>query len=151
MGSMAVGFGVSVVCYLACSVLKPLGGYDDSLDAFGVHGVGGAWGALASGLFCVTYGAPAEGAITSNMQQVMIQLKGIGFTAVFAPLMSFVILFGLKLVFGSLRVTDEQEFEGLDVSEHSEAAYSMSTGSSMAGGHGSHGSEGAASLATAHH
>ena len=107
-----------------------------------MHGIGGAWGALASGLFCVTYGAPAEGAITSNMQQVMIQLKGIGFTAVFAPAMSFAILFALKLVFGSLRVSDEEEFEGLDVAAHSESAYSFSSGSSMAGSHGSHGSEG---------
>jgi Amt family ammonium transporter len=85
------------------------------------------------------------------MQQVMIQLKGIGFTAVFAPLMSFVILFGLKLVFGSLRVSDEEEFEGLDVSAHSESAYSMTTGSSMGGHMAGHGSEGATSLATAQH
>ena len=54
-------------------------------------------------------------------------------------------------MFGSLRVSDEEEFEGLDVSAHSESAYSMSTGSSMGGGHGGHGSEGATSLATAHH
>ena len=100
MGSMAVGAGVSVICYAAVTFLKPIFGYDDSLDAFGVHGIGGAWGALASGLFAVSYGAPAEGwgTITSNAQQVMVQLKGIGFTAVFAPVMSFRgILFALKL------------------------------------------------------
>jgi Amt family ammonium transporter len=151
LGSIAVGFGVSVICYAAVTFLKPLGGYDDSLDAFGVHGIGGAWGALASGLFAVVYGAPAEGTITSNAQQVMVQLKGIGFTAVFAPAMSFAILMALKLVFGSLRVSDEQEFEGLDVSQHSESAYSMTTGSSMGGGAGAHGAESAAALAAAHH
>jgi ammonium transporter, Amt family len=140
-----------VVCSSSHTLLKPLGGYDDSLDAFGVHGIGGAWGALASGLFAVVYGAPAEGAITSNAQQVLVQLKGIGFTAVFAPAMSFAILFVLKLVFGSLRVTDEEEFEGLDVSAHSESAYSMTTGSSMGGHMAGHGSEAAASLAAAHH
>ena len=150
IGSIEVGIGVSVICYAAVTFLKPLGGYDDSLDAFGVHGVGGAWGALASGLFAATYGAPAEGSITSNAQQVMIQLKGIGFTAVFAPAMSFAILLGLKLVFGSLRVSNEEEFEGLDVSAHSESAYSMTSGSSMGGGHGGHGAEGSAALATAH-
>ena len=50
---MAVGAGVSVICYAAVTFLKPMFGYDDSLDAFGVHGIGGTWGALASGLFCV--------------------------------------------------------------------------------------------------
>src|SRR5215510_11828506 len=149
MGSMAVGFGVSVICYAAVTFLKPMFGYDDSLDAFGVHGIGGAWGALASGLFAVVYGAPAEGAITSNAQQVLVQLKGIGFTAVFAPAMSFAILFVLKLVFGSLRVSDEEEFEGLDVSAHSESAYSMGSGASMGGHMGGHSAEGATSLAPA--
>ncbi|MFI5316407.1 MAG: ammonium transporter, partial [Myxococcota bacterium] len=89
LGSIAVGFGVSLICYTAVTFLKPIGGYDDSLDAFGVHGIGGAWGALASGLFAVTYGTPVAGAITSNAQQVMVQLRGIGFTAIFAPAMSF--------------------------------------------------------------
>ena len=151
MGSMAVGFGVSVICYSAVTFLKPIFGYDDSLDAFGVHGIGGAWGALASGLFAVVYGAPAEGAITSNAQQVLVQLKGIGFTAVFAPAMSFAILFALKLVFGSLRVSDEEEFEGLDVAAHSESAYSFGSGASMGGSMGGHGGEGATSLAAAQH
>ena len=147
MGSIAVGVGVSVVCYIAVTYLKPLGGYDDSLDAFGVHGIGGAWGALASGLFVATYGSGIE----SWGQQVMVQLKGIGFTAVFAPAMSFVILMALKFAFGSLRVSDEEEFDGLDVSEHSESAYSMTSGSSMGGSQAGHGAEGVAALASAHH
>jgi Amt family ammonium transporter len=150
MGSMAVGFGVSVICYLAVAVIKPIFGYDDSLDAFGVHGVGGAWGALAAGLFATSFGAPAEGTIESNAAQVMVQLKGIGFTAIFAPAMSLAILFALKLVFGSLRVSDEEEFEGLDVAAHSESAYSMGSGASMGGHIASHGAEGATSLAAAH-
>jgi ammonium transporter, Amt family len=151
MGSIGVGVGVSIICYGAVTFLKPLGGYDDSLDAFGVHGIGGAWGALASGIFAVTFGAPAEGAITSNAQQILVQLKGIGFTAVYAPAMSFVILMVLRAAFGSLRVSDEEEFEGLDLSAHSESAYSVSSGSSMAGGSGAHGAEGSEALATAHH
>jgi len=80
----------------------------------------------------------------------MVQLKGIGFTALYAPAASFVILMALKLAFGSLRVSDEEEFDGLDVSEHSESAYSMTSGSSMGGSHAGHGAEGAAALASAH-
>ena len=122
MGAIAVGFGVSVVCYLAVTFLKPAFGYDDSLDAFGVHGIGGTWGALASGLFATTLGTGIE----SNAQQIMVQLEGIVFTAVFAPVATFVILLVLKVVFGSLRVDDEAEETGLDLSEHSESGYVMS-------------------------
>ena len=132
MGSIAVGAGVSVICYVAVTFLKPAFGYDDSLDAFGVHGMGGAWGALASGIFATTLGT----GITSNAQQILVQLKGIGFTAIYAPLASLAILSVLKLVFGSLRVSDEAEFEGLDVSEHSESAYALSGASLGAGSHG---------------
>jgi Amt family ammonium transporter len=99
--------------------LKPAFGYDDSLDAFGVHGLGGAWGALASGLFAVTLGSGIE----SNAQQVIVQVKGIAFTAIYAPIATFAILTVLKLVFGSLRVEGEEESEGLDLGEHSESAY----------------------------
>ena len=132
MGAIAVGIGVSAVCYAAVTFLKPMLGYDDSLDAFGVHGVGGAWGALASGLFATTLGSGIE----TNAQQVMVQLKSIGFTMVFAPVATLVILYALRLVFGSLRVNDESEFDGLDVSEHSESAYSFGSGASVGAGHG---------------
>jgi ammonium transporter, Amt family len=130
LGSMLVGGGVAFVSYAACTFLKPAAGYDDSLDVFGVHALGGAWGALASGLFAVTLGSGIE----SNAQQVMVQLKGIGFVVVFAPLMTFLILTGLKMAFGSLRVSDEEEAEGLDLAEHQEAAYSMIGGSSISAG-----------------
>ena len=109
------------MCYAAVTFLKPALGYDDSLDAFGVHGLGGAWGALASGLFATTYGSGIEG----NAQQVLVQLKSIGFTMVFAPAVTFVLLFALRLVFGSLRAEPEAEYEGLDLSQHSETAYTL--------------------------
>ena len=124
LGSIAVGAGVAVVCYLALTFLKPAFGYDDSLDAFGVHGLGGAWGALASGIFASTLGAGIE----SNGAQILVQLKGMGFVAVFAPVMTVIILSALKLVFGSLRVDPEGEADGLDLSEHSEAAYTSTGG-----------------------
>jgi Amt family ammonium transporter len=131
LGAILVGLGVSVVCYSAVTFLKPMFGYDDSLDAFGVHGLGGAWGALASGLFATSFGSGIE----SNAQQVLVQLKSIGFTMVYAPVVTFVILSVLKLAMG-LRVADEAEYDGLDVSQHSESAYSMSSGSSMGGSSG---------------
>jgi Amt family ammonium transporter len=131
MGAMAVGLGVAIVCYAAVTFLKPLAGYDDSLDAFGVHGLGGAWGALASGIFATSLGSGIE----TNAQQVMVQLKSIGFTALYAPAVTFVILYVLKLAMG-LRVDGEDEYEGLDVSQHSESAYSMTSGSSMGGAAG---------------
>ena len=120
MGAIAIGFGVCVVSYGACTFLKPALGYDDSLDVFGVHALGGAWGALASGIFAVTLGAGVE----SNFQQILVQLKGIIFVAIFAPVCTVVILSALKMVFGSLRVDEEEEVEGLDLSQHSESAYS---------------------------
>jgi len=118
-GSMAVGFGVSVICYCAVTFLKPALGYDDSLDAFGVHGVGGTWGALASGLFAVTLGS----GVASNGAQVLVQLEGIAFTAVFAVSMTAIILTVLRLAFGGLKVDEESEEAGLDLSAHSESAY----------------------------
>jgi Amt family ammonium transporter len=127
MGSIYVGLGVAVISYAACMFLKPAFGYDDSLDVFGVHGLGGAWGALASGLFAITLGSGVE----SNAQQVMIQLKGIGFVIVFAPIMTLIILLALKAVFGSLRVSEEEEVEGLDLSQHSENAYAIGSGGSI--------------------
>jgi len=120
MGAIAIGIGVSIISYAACTFLKPALGYDDSLDVFGVHALGGAWGALASGIFAVVLGSGIE----SNAQQIMVQLKGIVFVAVFAPIATVIILSALKLVFGSLRAPEEDEVEGLDLSQHSENAYS---------------------------
>lgn len=127
MGAIWIGIGVTIVSYCACTFLKPALGYDDSLDVFGVHALGGAWGAFASGVFATTLGSGVE----SNAQQIMVQLKGMAFVAVFAPLATVVILTALKAVFGSLRVDEESEVEGLDLSEHSEAAYGIGGGSSV--------------------
>ena len=87
---------------------------------FGVHGIGGSWGALATGLFIADWALP-EG-VTRGMQ-IVTQLKSIAFTAAFAPLATIAILLALRAVFGSLRLDEEAEFEGVDLSEHSETAY----------------------------
>ena len=86
---------------------------------FGVHGVGGAWGALASGLFIADFAATDAG----WGGQVMIQLGSILFTAVFAIVLTVAILLVMKLIMGDLRVDEEAEDTGLDLAEHSEAAY----------------------------
>ncbi|MCW5892998.1 MAG: ammonium transporter [bacterium] len=124
-GAMLLGFGVAVISYVACGILKPALGYDDSLDVFGVHGLGGAWGAIGSGIFAVSLGSGIE----TNAQQVMVQLKGVAFAAVFAPAVTAIILLALTAVFGTLRAAEEDEVEGLDLSQHSESAYGFAGGS----------------------
>ncbi|MCX8072513.1 MAG: ammonium transporter [Candidatus Binatia bacterium] len=121
LGAIGVGLGVTFISYFALTWLKPALGYDDSLDVFGVHALGGAWGALASGIFAVTLGSGIE----SNWQQIGVQLKGIVFVAIFAPLVSLLLLGITRLILGSLRVADEEEVEGLDFSQHGESAYSL--------------------------
>ena len=120
-GSILVGVGAGILCYLAVTLLKPAIGYDDSLDVFGVHGVGGAWGALASGLFIADFAATDAG----WGGQVWIQFQSIIFTAVFAIVLTLIILVVLRLLFGDLRVDEDGESTGLDLTEHSETAYSQ--------------------------
>jgi Amt family ammonium transporter len=133
LGSIAVGAGSAVLCYAAVALLKPRLGYDDSLDVFGVHGVGGTWGAIATGLF-LSFGAK-EG--WTWLDQVLVQLKSVVFTAAFAPLMTIAILWILRRALGELRVDAESEAVGLDLSQHSETAYASGTGAHLGslGGH----------------
>jgi len=122
MGSLAIGLVGGALCYFTVSYVKVRMGYDDSLDVFGIHGVGGIWGALATGLFSVAKGA--EGLFYGNPVQLVIQAISVAATIVFASAMTFVIL---KVVgaMTRLRVDDEAEATGLDVNEHSERAYSI--------------------------
>lgn len=122
MGSLAIGLVAGALCYFAVSYAKVKLGYDDSLDVFGIHGVGGMWGALATGLFSVSEGA--EGLFYGNASQLGIQAISIVATIVFASVTTFVILKVVGAITG-LRVDDEAEIIGLDVNEHSERAYSV--------------------------
>ena len=119
LGSIAIGAIAAFVCYTAVTALKPKLGYDDSLDVFGVHGVGGAWGAVATGLFI----SDAALGDASYSGQLIAQLLSIGLTALFACSATWGILFVMKMAMGDLRVGAEDEYVGLDLSEHSEAAY----------------------------
>jgi Amt family ammonium transporter len=139
-GALGVGVGASALAYFAVSVAKVKFGYDDSLDVFGVHGVGGTWGALATGLFIADFALP-EG--VTRGAQVFIQVKSILFTAAFAPLATLAILYVLKLIFGNLRLDEEAEFAGVDLSEHSETAYVFGAASGTAVMHHSAGEQAA--------
>jgi len=119
VSAILIGLGGGVVCYLGV-FLKNKMGYDDALDVLGIHGIGGTWGALATGLFASVGGG--TGLFFGNPGQVAIQAIGVGATWVFAGVGTFVIL---KIVDGvvGLRVSKEEEVLGLDLTEHSERAY----------------------------
>ncbi len=122
MGSLVIGLVAGALCYFAVSYVKIKMGYDDSLDVFGIHGVGGMWGALATGLFSVAEGS--EGLFYGNAAQFGIQAVSVFATIVFAAVVTFVILKVVGAI-TKLRVDDEAEMLGLDVNEHSERAYTV--------------------------
>ncbi len=124
MSAIVIGLGAGALCYLAVVKLRPMLGYDDSLDTFGIHGVGGVWGALATGLFAskLVNETGNNGLFAGNPAQVLIQLAGVAATVVYAVLISFVLLKALDATMG-LRVKEEAEEEGLDLSEHGQLAY----------------------------
>ena len=122
--AVAIGLVSGVICFLAVSVLKGKLGYDDSLDAFGVHGIGGTWGAIATGLFAskAVNPAGADGLFFGNAGQLTLQLIGVGASWVFAAAMTFAIIKVLGC-FVQLRADHAQEVEGLDITEHGERGY----------------------------
>ena len=124
MGALALGAISGFACYISVAKLKKIFGYDDSLDAFGLHGVGGIVGALLTGVFAATSlgGAGFGDGIDSIGAQVMVQATGIGATILYTGVMTFIILIILKVTIG-LRVAEEAEVEGLDTAEHDERAY----------------------------
>lgn len=120
-GALAIGLLCGVCCYLSVTVMKQRLGYDDTLDVFGLHGVGGIIGAVLTGVFCVpALGGLVEGADMAT--QVIAQLKGVAFTFAYCFVGSWIILKGVKAVTG-LRAHDAIEEVGLDLGEHNERAY----------------------------
>jgi Amt family ammonium transporter len=125
MGAIAIGGAAGLVCYFAVVKLKRMFGYDDSLDAFGVHGVGGFVGAILTGVFVDSNlgGSGFKEGVTMGAQ-VMKQLLGAGATIVYCAVASLILLKIIDAVIG-LRVTDEQEQEGLDLALHDERGYNL--------------------------
>lgn len=130
MPAIGMGVAVGIVCFLACTKLKSAFGYDDSLDAFGVHGVGGTLGAILTGVFAtvdvcdtalVSDGKPV-GLVDGRTELLVGQLVAVGITWVLAIVATFIILKVLDAIMG-LRVSEENEIQGLDLSEHGEEGY----------------------------
>ena len=126
MNAIWVGLGAAAICYFFVAVIKPKFGYDDTLDAFGVHGIGGIWGALATGLWAqkAINPAGADGLFYGNPMQFVIQLKAVLVTFAFSFVATFIILKVLDLVMGA-RVAEHDERVGLDLTQHKEAGYTV--------------------------
>lgn len=126
MGALAIGAASGLGCFIAAVKIKPALGVDDALDAFSVHGVGGIIGALLTGVFCATSlgGTGFGDGNDSIASQVMTQAYSIGVVLVYTAVVTFIILKVVDLLIG-LRVTEDEETEGLDISQHDERAYSL--------------------------
>jgi Amt family ammonium transporter len=125
ISGIIIGGVAGALCWTACTV-KAKFGYDDSLDVVGVHGVGGTWGAIATGLFASKLINPAgnDGLFFGNPNQLWVQFVAVVATWIFAIVGTWIILSILKATMG-LRVSEEEELMGLDLSQHNEKSYSL--------------------------
>ncbi|HJW87991.1 MAG TPA: ammonia channel protein, partial [Dehalococcoidia bacterium] len=125
LAAIAIGVGAGVFCYLAVR-FRTRRNLDDSLDVWGVHGIGGTWGALATGLFATTAinAAGGNGLFSGNPAQLGIQALAVAIVWVYAFVMTWVILKVLDAIMG-VRVSPVEELIGLDLSQHSEAGYRL--------------------------
>jgi Amt family ammonium transporter len=127
MAAIAIGGVAGALCYYAVSI-KFSAGYDDALDVVGVHGVGGTWGALATGLFATTLVNPAptgaDGLFFGNPGQLMIQAVGAVTTILYSFVLTYILLKIVDATMG-LRASEEDEVMGLDLSQHDERAYGL--------------------------
>ncbi len=124
-GAIIIGMLAGIVPYFAVATIKPKLGYDDSLDAFGIHGVGGILGAILTGVFAdPSINEAGKGLLYGNPAQLMIQIKAVVATILYSGIMTFIIFMIVKMVVG-VRVEAEHEITGLDESQHGEKAYSL--------------------------
>jgi Amt family ammonium transporter len=125
-GALIIGLIAGGVCYLSAVHLKHIFGYDDALDCWGVHGVGGAVGAILTGVFAMKAinpaGAPKGGWLEGNGHQMILQLEDVGATFVYCAVVTFLILLVLKYTIG-IRVSEDVEREGLDINLHGEVVH----------------------------
>ena len=126
IGAIWIGLLVSVFCFFAVSWLKVKLGYDDSLDAFGIHCIGGTWGALATGIWATKTinSAGGNGLLFGNPQQFFIQLQAVLVTLIYSFVATFLIIKIMDMVMG-VRVNHEEEVMGLDLTQHHERAYTI--------------------------
>jgi len=125
MGAIVVGFVSGIVCFFCCTSLKQNLGYDDSLDAFGVHGIGGVVGCILTGIFVSSnFGGQGLAEGVTIVQQVVAQVFSLLVTIIYSGVLSFIILKIVDTIVG-LRVDENQEQEGLDLSLHNERGYDL--------------------------
>ena len=124
-GALVIGAVASVVSYFAVYYLKPKLGYDDALDVWGIHGMSGVWGAIATGIFAVPTVNEAAGLIAGNANQVIIQVISVVATIVYAFVISYILAKVLDKALGGIRVEESEEVIGLDASLHQESAYNF--------------------------
>ena len=124
-GAIIIGIAAGVIPFFAVAAMKPKLGYDDTLDAFGIHGVGGTLGAILTGIFAdPSINEAGKGLLYGNPGQLITQLIAVGVTLVYSGVMTFVIFMVIKVLVG-LRVDAEDEVTGLDESQHGEKAYNL--------------------------
>jgi len=124
-GAIIIGIAAGVIPFFAVAAMKPKLGYDDTLDAFGIHGVGGTIGAILTGVFAdPAINEAGKGLLYGNPGQLITQLIAVGVTLVYSGIMTFVIFMVIKVIVG-LRVDVEEEVTGLDESQHGEKAYNL--------------------------
>jgi Amt family ammonium transporter len=124
-GAIIIGLAAGIIPFFAVAKMKPLFGYDDTLDAFGIHGVGGTIGAILTGVFAdPAINEAGRGLLYGNPIQVWIQIKAVAITLIYSGVMTFIIFTVLKAVVG-IRVDGEEEYVGLDESQHGEKAYNL--------------------------
>jgi Amt family ammonium transporter len=126
LSAIVIGVFVSLFCFLMVAVVKPRLGYDDSLDAFGVHGIGGMWGALATGLFAskLINPAGADGLFFGNPKQFVVQLIAVGVTLLYSFVATLILYKIVDWIVG-MRVGEKDELMGLDLTQHNENAYTL--------------------------
>ena len=124
-GAIIIGGVAPFVSYFAIYYLKAKLGYDDALDVWGIHGMSGVWGALATGIFAVPSVGGVAGLIAGNPNQVVIQIISIVATLGYSFIISFILAKVLDKVLGGIRVEDHEEIGGLDANLHKESAYNL--------------------------
>jgi Amt family ammonium transporter len=124
-GALIIGLAAGVVCFWGVTGFKSMFKYDDALDVWGVHGMGGILGAMLTGVFALNAVGGHDGALAGNVHQLLLQAEGIVVTILYSGVASFVILKLIDLTMG-LRVCKEDEIQGLDVTQHGEVLQHLS-------------------------
>lgn len=124
-GALIIGAVASLVSYAAIYYLKPKLGYDDALDVFGIHGMSGIWGAIATGIFATPLINEAAGLLYGNPEQLLIQILSVVVTLVYSFVVSYIIAKVLDKAMGGIRVEEHEEVTGLDTNLHEESAYNL--------------------------